>query len=112
MADARQKEMNVSITEVATKTLIAGRCRLSDGDDIEGISVHEFPVRLSRSAPCARAVHQCIAITDAIGGGVRATLVGPGLNVLVWQGVVTEEFVRSGPRRQESGRRVYSRLVR
>ena len=29
MADARQKEMNVSITEVATKTLIAGRCEIA-----------------------------------------------------------------------------------
>ena len=29
MAAARQKEMNVNITEVATKTLTAGRCRFS-----------------------------------------------------------------------------------
>ena len=34
MADARQKEMNVSITVVATNTLTAGRFRLSMGDDI------------------------------------------------------------------------------
>lgn len=34
MADARQKEMNVSITVVATNTFTAGRFRLSMGDDI------------------------------------------------------------------------------
>ena len=47
MAAARQKEMKVSITVVATKTLIAGRWRLSDGDDIEGISVPESSGRSS-----------------------------------------------------------------
>ena len=34
MAEARQKEMNVSITVVATKTLIAGRCRFGAVVDI------------------------------------------------------------------------------
>ena len=34
MAAARQKEMKVSITDVATKTLMAGRCRFSGGVDI------------------------------------------------------------------------------
>ena len=34
MAAARQNEMKVSITEVATKTLMAGRCRFPAGLDI------------------------------------------------------------------------------
>ena len=34
MADARQKEMNVSITVVATKTLTAGRETFCVGDDM------------------------------------------------------------------------------
>lgn len=76
MADARQKEINVSITEVATKTLIAGRCRLLAGDDIEGIKCSRIFGQVSSSLSC-KGKTSVYRYTDVIRGVVRATLVGP-----------------------------------
>src|ERR1035437_1031936 len=60
MAAARQNEMKVSITEVATKTLMAGRCRFSAGVDI---IVRAAPGQRSVRRNPATGVHQCTAFS-------------------------------------------------
>src|SRR5664280_325848 len=60
MAAARQNEMKVSITEVATKTLMAGRCRFSACVDI--VVRDPRGQRAVRGNP-ATGVHQCTAFS-------------------------------------------------
>src|SRR5208283_282160 len=62
MAAARQKEIKVSITVVATKTLIAGRCRFGAVVDIV---VPGVPGGAQAAGSAAR-IHQCTVCTPAL----------------------------------------------
>src|SRR5271157_6292595 len=62
MAAARQKEMKVSITVVATKTLMAGRCRFGAAVDI----VLPGVLGSVQAASSATRIHQCTASPAAL----------------------------------------------
>src|SRR5580700_880666 len=90
MAAARQKEMNVSITDVATKTLIAGRWRFPICEDISGRrSFRQLP----RHAPGkgAYSVYCDYRCQRRLGAFVRWSR----LNVSVYAGLVSRREITS-----------------
>src|SRR5271157_4246133 len=62
MAAARQKEMKVSITVVATKTLMAGRCRFGAAVDM---ALPGVPGSIQAAIRAAR-IYQCTASPAAL----------------------------------------------
>lgn len=84
MAAARQYEIKVSITVVATKTLMAGRCRFSAVVDI---GVFEVPLlRVGGEQHSARE-YQCTAFTSGLSQ--------MGQSAAVWRTLLSFRQVRS-----------------